>query len=273
MTLVQPAITKQTTNMRKPVSPEEKLAVTLRFLATGESYESLMYQFRIHRSTIAGFIPIVCYHIYHSLKEEFLSTPQSKDAWITLAGHGFERWQFPNCIGAADGKHISTKHPANSGSEFYNYKGFYSIVLLAIVNYDYEFLYVDVGCQGRISDGGVYRDSSFYSALQNNSLNLPDPAALPRCFDPTWEYAQTLEPIPYVFVADDAFPLGMHCMKPFSQSKLTDRNRVFNYRLSRMRQLSENAFGIWVSRFAYSLPPLPLILTQSQLLRWLHWPS
>ena len=256
--IVGPSISKKTTRMRTPISPEEKLAVTLRFLATGESYESLMYQFRIHRTTIAAFIPEVCFKIYTLLKDKYLSIPCSKEEWKTVARRSSERWQFPNCIGACDGKHISIKHPDNSGSEFYNYKGFFSIVLLAIVNYDYEFLYIDVGCQGRISDGGVYRHSTFYTAIENNSLNLPDPIPFPKSIDPVWEYDQSARPVPFVFVADDAFPLGIHCMKPFSQSKLTDRNRVFNYRLSRMRHLSENVFGIWVSRFRVFLTTMAL---------------
>ena len=91
-------------------------------------------------------------------------------------------------------------------------------MLLAIVDYDYKFLFVDVVCQGRISDGGVYRNSAFYKALENKSLNLPDPLPLPNSKDPQWMFDQTDEPIPYVFVADNAFPLGKHCMKAFPQS-------------------------------------------------------
>ena len=84
---------KKTTRMRKPISPEEKLAVTLSFLATGESYESLMCQFRIHRTTIAAFIPKVCLKLYMLLKYEYLSTPRSKDKWETLARYSANRWR------------------------------------------------------------------------------------------------------------------------------------------------------------------------------------
>ena len=74
-------------------------------------------------------------------------------------------WQLPNCIGAADGKHIRILHPKISESEFFNYKSFYSIVLLAVVDADYKFLFADVGYQGRISDGGVLKNSSFWQKL------------------------------------------------------------------------------------------------------------
>ena len=88
-------------------------------------------------------------------------------------------------------------------------------MLLGVVDFDYNFLYVDAGCQGRMSDGGVFRHSSFYHALENGTLNLPDPVLLPKSQDPQWAFNQSDEPIPFVFVADDAFPLGKHCMKPF----------------------------------------------------------
>lgn len=234
--------------MREPVSPEEKLAITLRFLATGESYESLMYQFRVHKSTISKFIPTVCHAIFNKFKDRFMPLPATNEEWESLATETARRWQFPNCIGAADGKHVMIIHPANSGAEFYNYKGFFSIVLLALVDYDYKFTFADVGCQGRISDGGVYRNSHFYRALEENRLNLPLPKPLPLSSDPVF-IDQSTEPMPYVFLGDDAFPLGQHCLKPYSQNGLTPRKRIFNYRLSRVRRITENAFGIWVNRF------------------------
>ena len=99
-----------------------------------------------------------------------------------------------------------------------------------------------MGCQGRISDGGLYHNSTFYKGLENGPLNLPDPVPLSGSDDPQWMFDQCNEPISYVLVADNAFLLGRHCMKLFEQSNLSDLKRNINYRLSRMRRVSENVF-------------------------------
>ena len=142
--------------MRKPISAEEKLAVTLRFLATEESYQRLSFLFRIHWSTISKFVPLVCRYIYQVLKDEYLAMPSCEKDWLDIADETFKVWQFPNGIAAADGKHICIMNPAGGGSEYYIYKGFYSIVFMALVTFDYKFLYVDIGCQGRCDGGVVY---------------------------------------------------------------------------------------------------------------------
>lgn len=70
--LVAPIITKKTTKFREPISASQRLAVTLRFLATGESYRSLQYMFRIPHNTISGIIPEVCDAIYKVLQPDYL---------------------------------------------------------------------------------------------------------------------------------------------------------------------------------------------------------
>ena len=117
--------------MRASISAEEHLAVTLRFLATGESYASLEFQYRISRPTLSTLIPDVCYAIYQVLCAEYMKCPSAEeDEWLKIKSQFEEKWNLPNCLGAGDGKHIRLKCPSNSGSTFYNYKSFFSIVLL-----------------------------------------------------------------------------------------------------------------------------------------------
>ena len=104
-----------------PIPANTKLVVTLKYLATGKSFETLSHQFRIHSTTIRLFIPEVCKSIFEVLKNDCLSLPQNEQDWIELADKTYQRWQFPNAFGAADGKHVAIFHPYGSGSDFYNY--------------------------------------------------------------------------------------------------------------------------------------------------------
>lgn len=69
---IRPLITKKDTNMRKAISPETKLMITLRYLLTGDSYRSLMLLFRVPHNTISGIVPLTCKAIFHSLRTEYL---------------------------------------------------------------------------------------------------------------------------------------------------------------------------------------------------------
>ena len=123
--IVGPKIQKNKINMGMPISSKGGLAVTLRFLATGESYDNFMYQFRILKSTIAKFIPKICGEIYNSLRKVYLRLPGTKEEWMIYEQETLRNWQFPNCIGTAHEKHIPILHPADSRAEFFNYKGFF----------------------------------------------------------------------------------------------------------------------------------------------------
>lgn len=149
--------------------------------------------------------------------------------------NGFRKeWNFPGCCGAIDGKHVIIKAPPESGSLYYNYKETNSIVLMAVVDHKYCFSYIDVGCNGRISDGGVFRNCSLYQALENCVL-----------------------PEGHILVGDNAFPLKEYLLKPFPGNRLTLKQKIFNYRLSRARRIVENGFGILAARFRVFEKPMP----------------
>ncbi|XP_074029266.1 uncharacterized protein [Leptinotarsa decemlineata] len=143
---IESAIKKQDTHMRNAIPPKVKLEVTLRYLATGDSLYTLEALHRVARSTIALFLPEVCDAIYNALKD-YMRIPGHGD-WKRIE-HGFRtKWNFPGCVGAMDGKHINILAPDDT-SDYYNYKGAHSIILLALVDDDYCFSYVNVGTNGR----------------------------------------------------------------------------------------------------------------------------
>ncbi|XP_058056269.1 uncharacterized protein LOC131207664 [Anopheles bellator] len=162
--LVLHRIERIDTNMRRAVTPRERLLITLRFLATGESYSSLQFLFRVSRQTIGKIVPDVCNALMEALND-YVKLPSSRQEWLKISEQFEQRWGFPHAIGAIDGKHISIVVPKNSGSQYFNYKQFYSMVMIALVDADYNFLYVDIGGQGGISDDAIFKHTTLYQFL------------------------------------------------------------------------------------------------------------
>ena len=159
LSTVEGLISKNDTNFRKSVSAEERLVVTLRFLATGDSQQSLSFSFRLGKSTVSRIISETCDAIYQSLKDDYLRCPASTSEWLAIADDFKEIWNFPHVIGALDGKHIRIECPKNSGSLYYNYKGFYSIVLMAMCDARYTITLFDIGQYGSNNDSGILSKS------------------------------------------------------------------------------------------------------------------
>ena len=158
-------IKEEDTVFQQEFSPAEGLAVTLRFFSSGESFVSLSYLFRIGRSTISGIVNEVCKAIYSTLQLTFLRIPTETSKWLAIAEDFEILWNFPLCIGAVDRKHVVVESPALSGSDYHNYKNSFSVVLLAIVDAQYRFVYVDAGSNGRIGDSIIWRDSGMLKAI------------------------------------------------------------------------------------------------------------
>ncbi|XP_028982555.1 protein ALP1-like [Diachasma alloeum] len=208
--LVKPHLLK--TSRRKPLETELRLALTL--------------------SYVHCILPRLPTSLYLKLSFRF-------QKWNRVARGFLHKWQFPNCLGGLDGKHVMIKAPWSSGTQYYNYKKRFSIVLMATCDASYRFTWIDVGQYGSISDGGVCGYSDLCSALNADQVDLPPPKKLPGS-DRTTHFK---------FVGDAAFPLTKFTLTPYPGNNLDPAKRIFNYRLSRARRCIENAFGLLSSRF------------------------
>lgn len=166
----------------------------------------------------------------------------TEEMWMNISKEYYELWQFPNCLGALDGKHIKIQAPANSGSLFFNYKKEFSIVLLALVDANYNFTVVEVGALGKESDGGIFAKSNLGQKLASKALSIPPNACLPNIDTEA----------PHVIVGDEAFPLKSYLLRPYPGNSLDQSKRIFNYRLVGHVGLLKTLLVLWYRNSGFS---------------------
>ncbi len=210
----------------------------------------LSINYRMGVSTVSEIIREVCDAIWSSFKNKFFP-PLTRDFLLSVA-EGFEaRANFPNCIGAIDGKHIRIIKPAASGSLFYNYKHHFSSLLLAICDSDYKFLYINVGSPGKAADSSIFKGCQLYKQILNNELKLPRPRSLSN---------ERPEKASYVLIGDEGFGLSPFLLRPYGGNFLSVDKKVFNYRLTRARRYIECCFGILSNKWRIFHRPLNVSL-------------
>ncbi|XP_067212636.1 uncharacterized protein [Linepithema humile] len=230
--LVGPFLQKR--SIRTPICPEQRLAITLRYLATGDQMLSVALAYRVGESTAHMIVKETCSVIADVLMPIYVKHP-TKEEWMKISSDFLELWNLPNCVGAIDGKHISIQAPPNSGSTYFNYKKTFSIVLMAACDARYKFTLFNVGAYGSESDGGILSRSDFGKSLYSDTLNIPGGTTLLPGSD---------KKVFYYFVGDEAFQMSTHMMRPYPGRSLNEQKR-----LSRARRIIENTFGIFTARW------------------------
>ncbi|XP_047998569.1 protein ALP1-like [Leguminivora glycinivorella] len=234
LSLICTKVYKKDTNYRRAIEPEERLAVTLRYLATGASFGTLSEDLLMGKSTISAIVCETCSVLWEILMPLELPQP-TEEMWINISNLFYTRTNYPNCLGPIDGKHVRIRKPAHSGSNFFNYKKFFSIVLFALADANCLFTAVDIGSCGREADSNIFKNSNMGKMIALGQLNIPKSAKLPNSSGPEQ---------PYVFLGDEAFSLKSNLMRPYPNRNLTIEQRTYNFRHSRARRCVECAFGI-----------------------------
>ena len=120
--LVARDITKQSTKMRDPISAEQRLAITLWYLTTGDAHTTIGVNYGVSPTTVGRIV--TCLAIWNRLIEKgYLHVPTTEKAWQNIPNGFKKRWNFPHAWGAIDGKHVKVFAPARESSTYYNYKG------------------------------------------------------------------------------------------------------------------------------------------------------
>ncbi|XP_050337751.1 uncharacterized protein LOC126764053 isoform X3 [Bactrocera neohumeralis] len=216
-----------------------------RFLATGASFASLAFSFRLGKSTVGAIVKETTQVLWDNMFTIHMPQP-NEQCFQEIAKQYWKLWNFPNCIGAIDGKHIRINCPGNTGCMYYNYKHFFSIVLQGIADANCKFIAVEVGGYGKQSDGGTFSSSKIFNLLKSGELPVPGNTCLPN----------SEEFVPYVFLGDEAYPLLECLLRPYSQKEITEDHEYFNARLSRAGKCIECAFGLLSARFRILWKPI-----------------
>ncbi|XP_049528892.1 uncharacterized protein LOC125947697 [Dermacentor silvarum] len=147
---------------------------------------------------------------------------------------------FRQGVGALDGCHFPILPPKEHATDYHNYKGWHSIVLLALVDHKYRFRYVNVGAPGRSHDAHMFGLSKLSKIIDSPLFETP---------------LATIGSIavPPIILCDQAFPLARNLMKPFGhRGAMNDAEKKFNYHLCAARRVVENAFGRLKARFRFT---------------------
>nr|XP_054756748.1 uncharacterized protein LOC129262749 [Lytechinus pictus] len=201
-TQLRPFIRKTDTHMRMAIGVDQRVGIALWRLATNVEYRTIAQLFGVGIATVCVIVHEVCKAIREALQDTMVRIPRG-DAAIEVVREFEVKWGFPQCFGAVDGSHIPIISPKEYRADYYNRKGFHSMVLQGLVDHRYRFMNVNFGYPGSVHDARVFSNSSLYRLGNNGALCPP----IQREINGTQ--------VPVVILGDSAYPLLPWLQKTF----------------------------------------------------------
>ncbi|CAM4578504.1 unnamed protein product [Lepidochelys olivacea] len=159
--LLSPALKCMNTKMRAALTVEKQVAIALWKLAMPDSYQSVGNQFGVDKSTVGAAVMQVA----NAIKDLLISRVVTLGN-VQVIVDGFAAMGFLNCGAAIEGIHIPILAPEHQAGEYINHKGYFSIVLQALVDHKGRFTNINVGWQGKVHDARIVRNSGLFQKLQ-----------------------------------------------------------------------------------------------------------
>lgn len=163
---------KEDTIFGTTIRTDKRIAIALFFLKSGAYYDVVGETFGVGSATVCNIVSDFCNAMIKVYLKEKIKFPLTEVEAEAAADIFLEKWQFPGCIAAIDGSHIPIKRPSNAGADYHNYKGWFSTVLLATVDANYKFTYINVGYPGRVHDAGIFQTSGLKKELIMSFINI-----------------------------------------------------------------------------------------------------
>ena len=226
---IRDKITRTDTEMRKCISVEMRVALTFWFLATNADYHTISHLFGLSQASVCLIRREVCHAILKELIPKYIKVPFGSK--LTSVLNGFAKRVFPHCGGAIDGTSPLRPHKIVQ-YDYYNRKGWHSVILQAMVDDHANFTNIHVGYPGRVHDACVLNNSELFTKGERGDL-----------FERRQKVIQETR-VPVLVIGDPAYPLRPWLMKPYiNTGALSTSQRNFNYQLSKTRVIVEHAFG------------------------------
>ena len=221
-----PCLTTQDTSMRLAVPIQVKVAVSISRLATGNSMQSIADLYKIGLSTSQLAVSQFTAAIKSVLLKKFIRWP-SVSVMDKFAQEFQDIHNIPYVVGAVDGSHIPIIAPRLHAADYYNRKGFHSILLQGVVSSKCLFWDFDIGWAGSMHDANLWSKTHIGNYCEAGRLS------------------------PYVLVGDAAYPCRPWMLAPFKGHKdgLTREEYHWNYVQSSTRMCVERAFGMLKGRW------------------------
>ncbi|XP_070412035.1 uncharacterized protein [Nothobranchius furzeri] len=229
--VLRPAMQKRNTNFRACVPLRKRVAIALWKLATNSEYRSIGLLFGVSTTSVCRCVQDFCKAVCKLLLAEVIAFPTLQKLQ-EMADYFETRWGVPQCVGAIDGSHIPIIALQGFHTDYFNRKGWHSIILQGIVDGRGMFWNVNAGQPGSLHDARVLRLSTFWDLVAHGQLH------------PTSTKNIEGVNVGFYVLGDSAYPLQNWLLKPFSDNgRLTAEQQAYNRKTSRARVVVENAFG------------------------------
>uniref|UniRef100_A0A336L2I1 CSON003839 protein n=1 Tax=Culicoides sonorensis TaxID=179676 RepID=A0A336L2I1_CULSO len=245
---------KQITQFRVPIPREKRIGIALYTLGSSAEIRTISNLFGVGDSTVRAILLEFIDALLDKFEKRMINAYPPTQQKIEEITAGFEsEWKFIQVYGAVDGCQIEIQPPGITKTDFINYKGWFSLNVLACCDFRYRITYLNIGSPGRVHDSHIFEESKLKEQHSNNELFYINSKIING-------YR-----VPCLILGDSAFRLRNYVMKPYPfVPTMNPIQRHFNYLLSKSRRVIENVFGHIIARWRILSRPLEFGMSNSR---------